>query len=55
MSKRSAGVDLPGEGAKKKAKFDENDLDWLIGDLRKEEAQLVITRLVKVGFLFHQK
>ena len=32
---------------RKRAKFDENNLDWLIGDLRKEEAQLVITRLSK--------
>jgi len=32
---------------RKRTKFDENDLDWLIGDLRKEEAQLVLTRLAK--------
>ena len=34
--------------ARKRAKFDEDEIDWLIGDLRKEEAQLVIlTRLTE--------
>ena len=51
MSKRPAEENGEG-GARKRAKFDENDLDWLIGDLRKEESQLIITRLVKVSFLF---
>jgi hypothetical protein len=41
--------------ARKRVKFDENDLDWLIGDLRKEEAQLIITRLAKVFFFFFFK
>eukprot|EP00121_Abeoforma_whisleri_P016265 Awhi_evm1s14931 len=31
----------------KKKKFDENDIDYMISDLRKEEAQLVITRVLK--------
>ena len=47
MSKRPA-EGTPQDGARKRAKFDEDDIDWLIGDLRKEESQLIITRLVKV-------
>ena len=52
MSKRPAEGTTGEGGARKRAKFDEDDLDWLIGDLRKEESQLVITRLVKVFFYF---
>ena len=55
--KRKRADDDTGEQFKtpKKSKFDENDIDWLIGDLLKEEAQLVLTRLLRLGAAVEQE